>query len=185
MRGPGDRRLNRRAASSRSGSGIRRCGVVVRFRPAESGADQPNGVVGRVFARIVGEREVEQRAASPAREPHEPPRAGHGKQEVAPDVRFEIDGQIVSIARPSSRVLQQPGQRVTVATASQPARVEGFDAIDRRNGCGEVRVPAAHHEIDRRVRSQSPQLCERGQGHQQVADSFEPQAQDPTGSLRT
>ena len=99
-------------------------------RAIEGGADQPHHVVGRVRLGVVVEREIEQRAASTAREAGQVAGTAHGEQKIARYVRLEIEGQIVAMTPPAARPCQQLDRPVALVTSSQPPSVERLDAID-------------------------------------------------------
>ena len=102
-----------------------------------------------------------------------------GGEQVAADVGLEVDGEIVVRAPPLPRRAKQRRKAKTPALAREPGGVERLRACDRRDRAGEPGIPAADDEIDLRVGGRSSKIGKGRERHQQIADPFEAQDQDP------
>ena len=125
-------------------------------------ADQPPRVVDRVRRRVVVDRQVEQRSAAAAREPRRAPRAGGGQREVGADVGLEVDREIVAPRSPA-RGLHRERRAATSRpspASREPRGVQRLDPIDARDRRGDLAVPAADDQVDRRAGRQRAQLGE-------------------------
>ena len=169
----------RRDASARADSGSvspyarRSPGRVVR----KQRLDEVHGIHRRVTARVVVEPRVEQRTAAAGDESSRPGRARGGQQQVAPDVGLEVDREIVPALTPAHRVQQQRLEALSATVPRQPVGVDDVHVPNTRNRARQLLVPPADDEVDGRRRRACAQLRQRGQGHDEIAEPLEPQAQ--------
>ena len=106
-------------------------------------------------------------------------RAGNRHQRVAANVALEVDREIVASRPPFARPCEQGARRRRAAAAREPRCIERLDAVDAAETPGHVGVPAAHHEVDRRLRRHAADGFDGRSRHQQVADALESQKQYP------
>ena len=158
---PGSRRGLRSVAAWRAGRRV----AISRAR-----VRRPRARAGR-SARGVGQ----ERAAAARRVSDAHRRAGEPREEVRADVGLEVHDQVVrrraAIARPPRRAWATTSV-VPRARATARRRRGRSNAGNHR---GEIAVPAADGQVDRRVRPGAGASRDRLERHQQVADALEAQ----------
>ncbi len=136
-------------------------------------------VVARVRPGIVIEGLIEDGTSTGAGVAGRPARSGRRKKQVAPDIRLEVDAEIVPPMPPARGTLKHRSRIQPGAVTRKPARVERLDAVDVWDRPRELLVPAADHEIDPCRRRMPANRRDSGERHQQVADPLETKQQNP------
>ena len=92
-------------------------------------------------------------------------------------------------AAPASRGRQEPREGVdqvqAAPVARQPLRIKDVDSRDYGDRGRQVGVPASDDEVDCGLRRVCSDVRDRRQGHQEIADAFEAEEQDPLRRRRT
>ena len=151
---------------------------------AEHSRYQSSGIVRRVRTRVVLECVVQKRTSARAPIASRPGRTGRGEHQVAADIRFEIDGQVIVPLPPPSRGPHKRGNLETLTASREPRGVEGLNAIDERDGAGQFLVPAADDQVNSRLWCKRADGGHPGQRHEEVANAFQSQEEDTRGAAR-
>ena len=138
-------------------------------------------VRGRVERPVVVERIGQEAAAAAARVADASPCAARRHERVAPEVRLEVDRQVVALPSPGGRLCGRRPQRRPGPFAGEPRHIERFHRIDRRHAVRERRVPASDHQPQLRIRQSRPDGGDCTERHQKVTDPLETKQQHASG----